>query len=156
MSAKKLQLPPLSQVGVVVKDVDKAIDYYSKTFGIGPFTTVVFKPEKHWVNGKPFPVTLKIAFAPMGPVQLELLEPLSESPHKEFLETHGEGLQHLGFYIDDYDEWISYLKQQGVGILYNAECDVEGMGHIRAAYMDSQAGKPGNILIELLEVKPKK
>jgi catechol 2,3-dioxygenase-like lactoylglutathione lyase family enzyme len=151
---QKLQLPALSQVGVVVKDVEKAVEFYSKTFGIGPFTTTIFEPEKHWVNGKPYPVKLKIAFAPMGPVTLELIEPLSESPHKEFLDSRGEGLQHLGFYIDNYDEWMSYLRQQGIGILYNAECDVEGMGHIRAAYMDTQTGKPGNILIELLEVKP--
>jgi methylmalonyl-CoA/ethylmalonyl-CoA epimerase len=155
MNIKKLQLPALSGVGVVVKDIDKAIDYYSETFGIGPFTTIMFKPEKHWVNGKPYPVTLKLAFAPMGgSVTLELLEPLSEGPHKEFLETHGEGLQHLGFNIDNYDEWMIYLKQKGIGILYNAEGDIKGLGYIRAAYIDSQAGKPGNTLIELCEVKP--
>lgn len=156
MSAQKPKLPALSQVGIVVRDVEKAIEYYSETFGIGPFRTIIFNPEKHWVNGKPFPVTLKIAYAQMGPVELELLQPISESPHKEFLETHGEGIQHLGFNIDNYDEWVSYLKEKGIGILYNAEGDIEGLGYLRAAYFDSQAGKPGNTLIELCEIKPKK
>jgi methylmalonyl-CoA/ethylmalonyl-CoA epimerase len=156
MSIRKPKLPALSGVGVVVRDIDKAIDYYSNTFGIGPFRTIMFNPEKHWVNGKPYPVTLKLAFAPMGSVELELLQPLSEGPHEEFLKTHGEGIQHLGFNIDNYDEWMSYLKQKGIGILYNAEGYIEGLGYVRAAYIDSQAGKPGNTLIELCELKPKK
>lgn len=153
MKDEKPRLPALSGVGVVVRDIDKAIKYYSDTFGIGPFQTIVFEPDKHWVDGKPYPVKLKLAFAQMGPVELELLEPISDGPHKEFLDTHGEGLQHLGFYIDNYDEWMSYLKQQGIGILYNAEGNIEGLGHIRAAYLDSQAGKPGGTLIEICELK---
>ena len=43
-------LPPPSQVGVVVKDLGKAIDYYSRTFGLGPFQTIEFAPAKHWVK----------------------------------------------------------------------------------------------------------
>jgi methylmalonyl-CoA/ethylmalonyl-CoA epimerase len=154
---KRLKLPALSGVGVVVRDMDKAIAYYSKTFGIGPFNTIMFKPEKHWVDGEPFPVTLKLAFASLGgSVTLELLQPLSEGPHKDFLDNHGEGLQHLGFDIDNYDEWMAYLKQEGIGVLYNAEGYIEGLGHLRAAYIDSQTGKPGSTLIELSEVKPTK
>ena len=154
MNERKPKLPALSGVGVVVRDIDQAIRYYSQTFGIGPFKTIVFEPEKHWVNGKPYPVKLKLAFAQMGAVELELLEPISDGPHKEFLDTYGEGLQHLGFNIDNYDEWMTYLKKQGIGILYNAEGNIEGLGHVRAAYLDSQAGKPGGTLIEICELKP--
>jgi len=157
MSVKKPKLPALSGIGIVVRDIDKAIDYYSKTFGIGPFRTIMFKPEKHWVNGKPFPATLKLAFASLGgSVEMELLQPLSEGPHKEFLDTHGEGLQHIGFNVDNYDEWMSYIKQEGIDILTNAEGYIEGLGYVRAAYLETGAGKPGNTLIEIAEVKPKK
>ena len=34
----KLGLPPVSQIGVVVRDVNRAADYFSSVFGIGPFT----------------------------------------------------------------------------------------------------------------------
>jgi catechol 2,3-dioxygenase-like lactoylglutathione lyase family enzyme len=157
MSVKRPKLPALSGVGVVVKDIDKAIEYYSKTFGIGPFRTILFSPEKHWVNGKPFPATLKLAFASLGgSVELELLQPLSEGPHKDFLDTHGEGIQHIGFNVDNYDEWMSYIKQEGIGILTNAEGYIEGLGYVRAAYLDPGPEKPGNTLIEISEVKPKK
>ena len=106
-----------------------------------------------WVDGKPFPVRLKIAIAHMGQVELELLEPISEGPHKDFLDTHGEGLQHLCFYIDNYDEWMVYLKQQGIKLLYNAEGHIKDRGYLRAAYLDTADGKPGNTLIEISEIK---
>ena len=33
----KIKLPPVSQVGMVVKDIDKVMQFYSDTFGIGPW-----------------------------------------------------------------------------------------------------------------------
>lgn len=149
-----LALPPLAQVGIVVRDLKKATEYYSRVFGIDPFTSIVFAPEKHWVRGEPFPIKLNIAFAQMGPVQMELIEPVGDGPHKWFLDSKGEGLHHLGFIVDNYDAWINYLKQLRVEILMNAETDVPGMGHIRAAYMESD--KTGGVLVELIEVTPPK
>ena len=157
MSAKKIQLPALSQVGIVVRDMDKAIEYYSKTFGIGPFQVITFSPEKHWVRGKLSPATLKIALAPLGGgVEMELLQPLTDCPHKEFLDTHGEGLQHLGFDVDNYDEWMDYIKQEGIEIITSAEGHIEGLGFVRAAYMDPGPDNPGNTLMEISEITPEK
>jgi hypothetical protein len=34
---RTLDLPDISQIGVIVKDMDLAVDYYEKTIGIGPF-----------------------------------------------------------------------------------------------------------------------
>ena len=151
--ATKMVLPPPAQVGVVVKNLSQAIAYYSENFGLGPFQKVSFVPAQHWVKGKPCPIKLNIGMCPWGPLQLELIEPVEgDAPHKWFLEEKGEGLQHLGFIVDNYDEWMAYFKEKGIGVLMNAEADVEGMGHVRAAYMQSDA--VGGILFELIEVKP--
>jgi catechol 2,3-dioxygenase-like lactoylglutathione lyase family enzyme len=145
-----LTLPPLAQVGVVVKDLKKSIEHFSRVFGIGPFTSIVFSPEKHWVRGEPFPIKLNIAFAQAGPVQIELIEPVGDGPHKWFLDSKGGGLHHLGFIVDNYDALMDYLKQMKIEILMNAETDVPGMGHVRAAYADSE--KADGVLVELIEI----
>jgi catechol 2,3-dioxygenase-like lactoylglutathione lyase family enzyme len=151
----ELKLPGVAQIGVVVKDLQRAIDYYSTIFGVGPFMTFQFVPEKHYLRGKPLPIKLNIGVAQMGAVQLELIEPVEgDVPHKWFLDSRGEGLQHLGFIVDNYDRWLSYLKEKGIPVLMEAETDVEGMGHVRAAYMESD--KTGGILFELVEVTPKR
>jgi methylmalonyl-CoA/ethylmalonyl-CoA epimerase len=150
---KQMVLPPPAQVGVVVRNLNEAIDYYSKMFGLGPFQTIDFAPAHHWVKGKPTPIRLKIGMCPWGSIQLELIEPVEgDAPHKWFLEGKGEGLQHLGFIVDNYDQWLDYLGKNQIHVLMNAETDVEGMGHVRAAYM--QSDKTGGVLFELIEVRP--
>lgn len=93
------------------------------------------------------------ALAQMGPVQIELIEAVGDGPHKWFLDSKG-GLHHLGFIVDNYDAWISYLKQQRIEILMNANTDVPGMGHLRAACMESD--KTGDVIVELIEFTPPK
>lgn len=150
---KKLVLPAPSQLGVVVRDLDRAIDYYSKTFGWGPFRSYEFVPAKHWVKGVPTPIRLNIGKCEWGALEFEMIQVLEgEIAHKQFLEENGEGMQHLGFVVDNYDEWIDYLETQGINVLMNAETYVEGEGHIRAAYMETD--RIGGILFELMEVRP--
>ncbi len=132
-----LQFPPLFQVGYVVKDLEKAVEYYSKVFGIGPFEIRIFTPENCLLRGEPVSITHKIALAPMGAIQLELIQPLAGNGiHKEFLETRGEGLQHLGFMVDNYDEWVSVARREKIEILEEAELAVPG-GRLRGAYVQS-------------------
>ncbi|MCG2722542.1 MAG: VOC family protein [Thermodesulfovibrionales bacterium] len=150
---KQMVLPPPAQVGVVVGNLNEAIDYYSGIFGLGPFQTIEFAPAQHWVKGKPTPIRLNIGMCQWGPLQLELIEPLEgDAPHKWFLEEKGEGMQHLGFIVDNYDEWLDYLSENRIDVLMNAETDVEGMGHVRAAYVQSDS--TGGVLFELIEVRP--
>ena len=151
---KNPKLPTLGQVGVVVKDIQKALKYYSSVFGIGPFDIYDFHPQRTWVKGKEVvPIKLKLAMADMGPVKLELLQIIEgdELPHQDFLETHGEGLQHLGFYAENYDEWKMYAREKGMEILCEAEIEDELRGKRRAFYMDSS--KVGGVLFEIIEMK---
>jgi hypothetical protein len=102
---KALNLGKLSQIGVVVRDLQRTIKNYEEVIGIGPFATIEFKPEKSFVKGRRGDVHFKIGIAPFSPeMSLELLEVINGEPyHKDFLEKNGEGIQHLGFFTDDYD-----------------------------------------------------
>ena len=152
-SGKSFKLPDLGQVGVVVKNIEKAVDYYSSIFGIGPFEIYDFLPGRAWFKGKEVgPVKLKIAMANLGSVKFELIQVVEgEVPHREFLEIHGEGLQHLGFYSEDYEGWKSYAKERGMEILCEAEVKDEIRGKRRGFYMDS--GEIGGVIFEIIEVK---
>jgi methylmalonyl-CoA/ethylmalonyl-CoA epimerase len=146
-------LPQPCQIGTVVKDVEKTAAYYSEVFGLGPFRIYEFAPAQHWVNGVPTPIKLKIGKHQWGSLELEIIQVLEgEIAHSQFLREHGEGLQHLGYIIDDYDGWLKHLDTCGINVLMNAEAYVEGEGHIRAAYMESN--KIGGVLFELMEITP--
>lgn len=146
----KLELPPVSQIGVVVRDMDKAVEYYSSIFGIGPFTVYEFVPEKHWFMEEPSYLRLLMGKAMWGDIELELLQPLEgESLHKDFLETHGEGLQHLGFNIPSYDEMFDKFRKAGFKPLMRAETYVETYkGYLKACYFDTRS--IGGIIFEII------
>ena len=42
-----LSLPPVSQIGVVGREMEEAVSYFSSVFGIGPFTVYDSDPKSH-------------------------------------------------------------------------------------------------------------
>jgi len=151
MASKRLKFPNVGHIGVVVKDIDRVIGYYSLVFGIGPFEIYDFRPSKAWVHGREVrPFELKIATAEIGSANLELIQIVrGVPPHREFLEVHGEGLQHLGFYVESYDEWKSYVREEGIDILCEIEAEDQVRGKRRAFYMNSV--EIGGVLFEIIE-----
>ena len=152
---RKSSFAKLQHVGVVVKDIKKAINYL-ESLGIGPFIapgvtpgkppvfTVPFKGELH---GKPAEWKTTISFARMGDVELEILEP-TEGPQalKESLDKTGEGLHHLGFLTEDLDAEIANFKKAGVGIWTIAR--QEGGG----GFLYSDPTPIGGIVIEFRKI----
>ena len=146
----QLELPSVSHIGVVVRDMDKAVEYYSSIFGLGPFTVYEFAPEKQWFLEKPSSFKIKMGKAMWGDVLLELLQPLEgRSLHKEFLDTHGEGMHHLGFLVPNYDEMFDKFKQAGFKPLTRVETYVETYkGNLKACYFDTR--RIGGIIFEIV------
>ncbi|MCW3992672.1 MAG: VOC family protein, partial [Candidatus Bathyarchaeota archaeon] len=82
----EITLTGVRQVGVVVRNVDEAVEYYSSNFGVGPFRIVIRERKSVIVHGEPADYKVKLAFADLGQIQLELIEVLEgETIHTEFL-----------------------------------------------------------------------
>jgi len=147
---EKLSLPPIEHIGVVVRDMEKAVEYYSSVFGLGPFNVYVFEPEKQWFMEKPSSFRLQMGKAMWGDIVLELIQPIGgESLHKDFLGTHGEGLQHLGFLVPDYEETFDKFVKAGFAPLTRVETYVEAYkGNLKACYFDTR--RVGGIIFEIV------
>lgn len=136
----------LIQVGVVVKDLDKAIERLM-SLGIGPFTPMTIPDDaEQWFRGKPLDAKFKISGARLGEIVLELIQPVEgKSPHQEFLDSKGEGIQHIAFAVDDLDREVARLMKQGVSVLLSAN-----LRDVRVAYLDLGAG---GLVVELIQEK---
>jgi methylmalonyl-CoA/ethylmalonyl-CoA epimerase len=141
----------LGHVGVVVKDINRAIVFLEK-LGIGPFDvgggektfTIPFEGELH---GKPAQWKTTISFAKMGETELELLEPTEGAQAlKESLDETGEGLHHIGFLTDDLYAEIENFKRNGIGIWTLAR--EEGGG----GFLYSDPTPVGGIAIEFRKI----
>ena len=136
----------IGQVGVIVRDLDKTIEYL-KSLGIGPFGPKSREPIiENELRGKPFDYRPKAMFAQLGHVELELIQPPEgECVQREFLESKGEGIHHLGFFVDDLDKEVGKLTKHGFTVIQRGRRS-NGGGY---AYLDT--GKVGGIFLELIQ-----
>jgi hypothetical protein len=108
------------QIGVVVADLDRATRNLSEIFGIGPFRVIDWPPAgrsdiQRFYYGKPGNFSARMAFTELGPVELELIQPVEgESIWGDFLRDHGEGIHHIRFNVDEMDPVRAYLSSQGI------------------------------------------
>jgi hypothetical protein len=89
------------QIGVVVRDIDKGMAQYSTLLGLGPFWRLDTHYEgryRDWTGT----FANRNAFTKWGDLYLEMIEPgLGQGNAREWLETRGEGIFHLGYATDD-------------------------------------------------------
>ena len=143
----RVKLPPVDQIGIVVKDIDRAIEYYSSTFGWGPFRVQESEIKGFTHRGKKGNCRLKIAFARSGPVEIELIQVLEgETPHSEFLREKGEGLQHLRCSVDDIDNMLAELAKEGIETVFHQSLPQFGVSW---AYLNTD--KVGGVMLELIQ-----
>jgi methylmalonyl-CoA/ethylmalonyl-CoA epimerase len=145
----RVKLPPVQQVGIVVEDMDKAVEHYASTFGIGPFRVIDGSMEGVLWRGKPINVKLKVAFARSGPLQVELIQPVGgKNIYTEFLESNGEGLHHLGFQVDDLEAMLVEFAKDGIQPIFH-----QSLPHLGIAFAYLNTDKIGGVIFELIERK---
>jgi methylmalonyl-CoA/ethylmalonyl-CoA epimerase len=95
----------VDHVGVAVKNLDEAIALYRDVLGFRLEGVHVLTERK-----------VRVAFfSTGGETHIELLEPIgSDSPVAKFLESRGEGIQHIAVRVDDIEKALAELKSKGV------------------------------------------
>ncbi len=147
---KLLQLPPVTQIGIVVPDLEEAMSYYQEKFFVGPFLKIPdFRKlgyHETYYRGEPEKFNSTFAFFRLGIMEVEIIQPLyGRSIYRDFLEAGRQGLHHLGFDVyGDFDQRLAAYTKMGIGVL------MSGRGPNRAfAYLDTE--KVGGVIFELIE-----
>jgi methylmalonyl-CoA/ethylmalonyl-CoA epimerase len=110
----------IRQMCLVVRDLDKAMAQWS-VLGIGPWRVHDLGPN--WVSemtfrGQPQRTAVKYAGADSGSLNFELIEPGNEpNVYTEHLDVHGEGLHHLGYFVDDIETAITEMQALGYKVI---------------------------------------
>ena len=122
----------LHHIAVVVQDIDKAVRYY-ESLGIATVGREVIFPES---NPK-----IRAKFVEVGSIPIEFIQPIEgeSSRYKEFLDSKGEGVQHIAFAVDNLDEETAKLVDKGVSIIIKGKAPA-AFGSISAHFDTSQIG----------------
>jgi len=112
----------ISEIVMVVEDLDAAVRRQWDMFGIGPWEiwTLDSSMVKDMVtHDQPADFSIRVAYTKIGATHWELIQPLDKkSTYYQVLKEHGEGVHNIVFEVQDYDSTVAEMRNRGIGI-YN-------------------------------------
>ena len=136
---------------IVVKDIEKAKSYY-ESIGIGPwveYPPLVEYTKLNVMDEKGFFDT-RFVYTHIGDLQLQLAQPgEGKTIYKEFLETKGEGVFHIGFEVDDIDVAEKQLTDNEMKVLASGRRD-DGSGF---SYLDTRDNVGVTLLVRQTKIE---
>lgn len=150
------QFSKFLQIGIIVEDLDAAVRHYSEDYGIGPWRVGEIDSEKlpaFTINGKPGKLLNKCAFCDIYGFELELIQPISESPYKTWFDEHGAGIHHIAVITSDpfnkvikehkkltgKDPWL-WCKDETIGMEFAYLDLVKELGLFLEIYNEEKTG----------------
>lgn len=145
------------QMGTVVEDLEKAMEYFTTTFGWGPWTVrdygwvdVTYRGKKGrcLVRDATFPADFAHGF------QIELTTAEGDHPIVDFLKERGEGLNHCNFgMVDDLDAFLADAAEKGFEPIFDMWFTEPVYGlKLRSVFLNTE--KIGGIWAEVSGFQP--
>ncbi|NLH07215.1 MAG: hypothetical protein GX484_06375 [Chloroflexi bacterium] len=142
----------VTQVGILVPDLDAAVEYYHRLFDIGPWHFYTYERplvSEMTYRGEPADYSMRIALSHFGTTRIELIQPVrGPSLYDEFIEAHGYGVQHFGLYVPSMTEALEQARAAELSVLMDGRgFGPDGDGWY--AYLNTEAML--GITLELIE-----
>ncbi|KKM12549.1 methylmalonyl-CoA epimerase [Clostridiales bacterium PH28_bin88] len=127
----------IDHVGVAVKNLEAARKFYEDVLGLAVTDIEEVKEQR-----------VRVAFIPTGDSEIELLESTDpEGPVAKFIESRGEGMQHIALRVDNIEAALAELKDNGIRLI--DEVPRYGAGGAKIAFIHPKATL--GTLVELCE-----
>ena len=137
-----MKVTHIDHVGIAVADLDEAIAFYEKTYGMRCVHTEV--NEEQGVREAMLEVGDSGSY-------IQLLSPLGpDTTIGRFLDKSGPGIQQMAYRVDDIDEVSDHLRSQGLRLLYDEP--KTGTAGSRVNFIHPKSS--GGILVELVQPGP--
>jgi methylmalonyl-CoA/ethylmalonyl-CoA epimerase len=129
----------IDHVGIAVADLDAAIAFYEKTYGMRCAHVEV--NEEQGVREAMMEVGDSGSY-------VQLLSPLNpDTTIGKFLEKNGPGIQQMAYRVDDLDAVSAHLRSEGMRLLYDNPRT--GTAGSRVNFIHPKSA--GGVLVELVE-----
>ena len=142
------------QNGYVVRDIQAAMKHWIEVMGVGPWY-YMDRVKTDWFRhrGQDSSVEMSIALANSGDLQIELIQQRNDAPsmYRDFLDRHGEGLQHMSYWSTDYQSLYDRAIAAGFSVGHEGQI---GGAKGRFAYFET-TGHPGTV-IEISDISGSK
>jgi methylmalonyl-CoA/ethylmalonyl-CoA epimerase len=121
------------QLGIVVANLDLALAFWGGQAHVSPGWRVGVYDTETWASATyramPGSFSMRVALGGANP-NIELIQPLrGENVYTEWLDHHGPGLQHIGWYVDDVVASTEAMVDAGFELVQSGMgCRLDGTG----------------------------
>lgn len=148
---KPVEQKSVSHIGLVVRDA-AGVKHYWQNLGFPGFELEHATPrDDSRYRGQPLWLAFEVGFQRIGAISYEWIQPPSTpgNIYEDFLERHGQGIQHIGMPVDDLSKATVAYEKLGFSIWQaGAWGDVGKPDSGQYHYMDTD--KVGGVSVELI------
>ncbi|MBL7919715.1 MAG: methylmalonyl-CoA epimerase [Bacteroidia bacterium] len=132
-------LKKIEHIGIAVKNLNNSNELFKKLFG-----------KEHYKVEAVASEGVSTSFFMLGETKIELLEATNDnSAIAKFIEKKGEGIHHIAYEVDNLDEEMVRLKQEGFELINLKPKD--GADNKRICFLHPKT--TNGVLVELCEEK---
>lgn len=132
-----MKIRHIDHIGIAVRSIQEAGKFYTDVLGLA-IEDVENVPDQK----------VNVAFLPITDSEVELLEStLPDGPVARYIDSRGEGVQHIAFRVESIEEALEELKAKGVRLI--DETPRNGAGGARIAFIHPK--ETHGVLVELCE-----
>ena len=132
-----MNVKQIDHIGIAVKDIGRAGKFYTEILGLKIEDVENVADQK-----------VNVAFIPITDSEVELLESTApDGPVAKYIDSKGEGVQHIAFRVENIEEALGELKAKGIRLI--DEEPRYGAGGARIAFIHPK--ETNGVLIELCE-----
>ncbi len=130
---------PVRQIGYVVTHLDQAIECWVE-LGVGPWYVLRDVPQNARYRGEPCEVTMILALANTGDLQVELIHQDDDTPsiYTEFLAANRPGFHQLAWWTEDFEATMQDVEAAGWQVVWSGGED----SSVRFAYLNRRGARP--------------
>ena len=135
------------QAGYVVADLDQALASWL-SLGIGPWYVLRGIAQHAQYRGEPCDVTLSVAFANSGDLQIELIHQDDDTPsiYQEFRASGRGDFHQLAWWAEDFEAALNSAEAAGWPVVWSGG----GGDSVRYAYLEPPDGPAA--IVEIMEL----
>jgi len=132
-----MKIKHIDHVGIAVKSIEQAGKFYTDIMGLKIHDIERIAEQK-----------VDVAFLPITDSEIELLESTEpDGPVAKYINSKGEGVQHLAFRVENIEEALKELKEKGVRLI--DQSPRKGAGGAMIAFIHPK--ETNGVLVEICQ-----
>jgi methylmalonyl-CoA/ethylmalonyl-CoA epimerase len=145
LAAKLAGLGPIMQLAYVPTNFDAAIDYWTRTLGVGPFFMWEhIEVDRLEYRGALSTPDFSVALSYWGDLQIELIRQDNDAP-SIYRDWNSNALHHVQIVAPDYDEAVAACEREGFAVAMEGK-GLLGNPAFQFAYCDLGAYGPAGFI----------